>query len=88
MIEPLSPRELQILALLGKRDSNKEIAARLFISPATVKRHTVSIYRKLDVSDTGAAQWPARSNSACCRRCKSPREMLRTPECALANPQG
>lgn len=55
LIEPLSPRELQILALLGKRDSNKEIAARLFISPATVKRHTVSIYRKLDVSDRRGA---------------------------------
>lgn len=51
LIEPLSPRELQILALLGERDSNKEIAARLFISPGTVKRHTISIYRKLDVND-------------------------------------
>jgi len=51
LIEPLSPRELEILALLGARDSNKEIAARLFIAPSTVKRHTVSIYRKLDVND-------------------------------------
>jgi LuxR family maltose regulon positive regulatory protein len=49
LAEPLSRRELEILALLGARDSNKEIAARLFISPGTVKRHTVSIYRKLDV---------------------------------------
>jgi LuxR family maltose regulon positive regulatory protein len=51
LIEPLSPRELEILALLAERDSNKEIAERLFISPGTVKRHTVSIYRKLDVND-------------------------------------
>lgn len=51
LIEPLSPRELEILALLGERDSNKEIAARLFISAGTVKRHTISIYRKLDVND-------------------------------------
>ncbi len=53
--EPLSPRELEILALLGARESNKEIAARLFISPATVKRHTLHIYRKLDVNDRRAA---------------------------------
>lgn len=51
LIEPLSKRELEILALLGARDSNKEMAARLFISPGTVKRHTISIYRKLDVND-------------------------------------
>ena len=51
LIEPLSPRELEILALLAERNSNKEIAERLFISPGTVKRHTVSIYRKLDVND-------------------------------------
>ena len=51
LLEPLSSRELEILALLAARDSNKEIAARLFIAPATVKRHTLSIYRKLEVND-------------------------------------
>lgn len=50
LIEPLSPRELEILTLLNARDSNKEIADRLFIAPGTVKRHTISIYRKLDVN--------------------------------------
>ncbi|MFT4038280.1 MAG: LuxR C-terminal-related transcriptional regulator [Thermomicrobiales bacterium] len=72
LIEPLSPRELEILALLGERDSNKEIAARLFISPGTVKRHTISIYRKLDVNDrreavaraTGLGLMPALRASA------------------------
>lgn len=49
--EPLSQRELEILALLRDRESNKEIAARLYIAPATVKRHTLHIYRKLDVND-------------------------------------
>lgn len=48
--EPLSRRELEILTLLAARDSNNEIAARLFIAPATVKRHTLSIYRKLQVN--------------------------------------
>ena len=51
LIEPLSRRELEVLALLAARDSNKEMAERLFISPGTVKRHTISIYRKLDVND-------------------------------------
>jgi LuxR family maltose regulon positive regulatory protein len=51
LIEPLSARELEILALLSQRDSNKEIAARLFIARGTVKRHTVNIYRKLGVND-------------------------------------
>ena len=46
----LSRREQEILALLGARLSNKEIADRLFISPVTVKRHASNIYRKLKVS--------------------------------------
>ncbi len=40
----------EILGLLAGRLSNREIADRLFISPATVKRHTHSIYEKLVVS--------------------------------------
>jgi LuxR family transcriptional regulator, maltose regulon positive regulatory protein len=51
LIDPLSKRELEILALLAGRESNKEIATQLFISPATAKRHTINIYRKLDVND-------------------------------------
>ena len=49
LIEPLTMRELEILALLGRRYSNKEIAAELFISPETVKRHAINIYQKLAV---------------------------------------
>jgi LuxR family maltose regulon positive regulatory protein len=51
VIEPLSERELDVLHLLAQRYSNKEIAARLFIASSTVKRHTLNIYRKLEVSD-------------------------------------
>lgn len=51
LIEPLSERELEVLTLLAQRYSNKEIAERLFLAPATVKHHTINIYRKLDVSD-------------------------------------
>jgi len=48
-IEPLTNRELEILSLLAQRLRNKEIAERLFISPDTVKRHTINIYAKLKV---------------------------------------
>jgi LuxR family maltose regulon positive regulatory protein len=49
LVEDLTPRELEVLALLGQHLTNKEIAERLVISPETVKSHTLSIYRKLDV---------------------------------------
>jgi LuxR family maltose regulon positive regulatory protein len=45
----LSRRELEVLALLAQRLSNKEIAGQLHISQQTVKRHTNALYKKLDV---------------------------------------
>ena len=50
LVEPLTDREIDVLTLLGQRQSNKEIAHMLVISPATVKRHTVNIYQKLQVN--------------------------------------
>ena len=49
-IEPLTQRELEILPLLQRRYSNEEIARELGISVLTVKRHTGSLYAKLQVS--------------------------------------
>lgn len=50
LVEALTDRELEVLALLQRRMSNKEIAASLYISPGTVKRHTHSIFQKLDAN--------------------------------------
>ena len=51
LVCPLSERELQVLGLIAVGRSNKEIAQELFIAIGTVKRHTVNIYYKLDVSN-------------------------------------
>ena len=50
LAEPLTPRELEVLALLRGPLSIKEIAIQLHITYATAKRHTINIYAKLDVN--------------------------------------
>jgi LuxR family transcriptional regulator, maltose regulon positive regulatory protein len=50
LVEPLTGRELEVLALLRERLSNKEIAHTLSLSTVTVKRHTVNLYGKLGVN--------------------------------------
>lgn len=52
---PLSDRELEVLALVAKGRSNREIAAELFIGEATVKTHLLHVYAKLEVGDRAAA---------------------------------
>lgn len=46
----LSPREREVMALIGAGATNREIAERLFLSPHTIKEHTSAIYRKLGVA--------------------------------------
>ena len=53
--ETISARELEVLGLVAAGTTNREAAARLFISEATVKTHLLHIYAKLGVSDRAAA---------------------------------
>ena len=52
---PLSPRERDVLGLLVTGATNREIAAQLHLSPHTVKEHTSSVYRKLEVRNRAEA---------------------------------
>jgi PAS domain S-box-containing protein len=52
---PLSARELEVLRLAAEGNSGPEIAARLIVSPSTVKTHFENIYEKLGVGDRGGA---------------------------------
>ncbi len=51
LIEPLTIKEKEVLLLLAKGKSNREIASLLFISDSTVKTHVSNILKKLEVND-------------------------------------
>ncbi len=51
LAEPLSARELEVLALVAGGFSNREIGERLFITEGTVKNHVSNVLAKLDVRD-------------------------------------
>jgi DNA-binding NarL/FixJ family response regulator len=53
--EELSGRETDVLALVAKGRSNREIARALFVSEATVKTHLGHVYVKLGVNDRASA---------------------------------
>ena len=68
----ISPREREVLELVGAHFSNAEIAARLFISVRTVESHVSSLLRKLEVPDRRAlaqrAPEPAAARPVALRR--------------------
>jgi LuxR family maltose regulon positive regulatory protein len=51
LIEPLSPRELEVLRLLAQGLSNPQIAEALIVSVGTVKTHTHNIFAKLGAAN-------------------------------------
>jgi LuxR family maltose regulon positive regulatory protein len=60
-VEPLSPRESEVLSLIAEGLSNMEIAERLFLSLGTVKVHNRNIFGKLCVRNRTQAVMKARS---------------------------
>jgi two-component system response regulator DesR len=52
---PLTERERDVLALVARGATNREIAAELYLSPYTVKEHTSALYRKLGVRNRAEA---------------------------------
>lgn len=59
LIEPLTPREKEVLAMAAKGYSNREIAELLEISPHTVASYTKQIYEKLAVNSRNEAIFEA-----------------------------
>jgi DNA-binding NarL/FixJ family response regulator len=51
----LSARETEILVLLSRGLSNRQVASTLHLSEATVKRHLANVYPKMGVSSRGEA---------------------------------
>ncbi|GII81548.1 DNA-binding response regulator [Sphaerisporangium rufum] len=51
----LSRRELDVLTLIARGATNREVAAKLFITEATVKTHLLHVFAKLGVKDRAAA---------------------------------
>jgi DNA-binding CsgD family transcriptional regulator len=57
----LTGREAEVLAGAARGETNKEIAASLYVSPLTVKTHLQRVYRKLGVENR-TKPWPGRSS--------------------------
>jgi len=60
LTNPLTGREVEVLTLMALGQTNHEIARQLYLATGTVKAHTSSIYRKLDVANRTEAVARAR----------------------------
>jgi DNA-binding NarL/FixJ family response regulator len=57
----LTVREREVLDLIARGETNKQIALRLYLSPHTIKQHTCSAYRKLSARNRAEAVTRARA---------------------------
>lgn len=58
MLQPLSSREAEVVALVAEGKTNIQIGATLELSPATVKHYLASAMRKVGVDNrTSVAKW-------------------------------
>ena len=64
VVEDLTPREVEVLALIAHGHANKEIAQALGISIKTVKTHVGNILSKLHVMDRTQAGHPRNASRA------------------------
>jgi DNA-binding CsgD family transcriptional regulator len=55
LLAELTEREKEVLFLMVSGLSNKAIAEKLFVSPGTIKTHTLNIYQKMEVNNRTAA---------------------------------
>jgi DNA-binding CsgD family transcriptional regulator len=53
--EHLTAREREIVAMVAEGKTNAQVAADLWVSPATVKKHLENVYQKLGVGSRAAA---------------------------------
>jgi DNA-binding NarL/FixJ family response regulator len=60
---PLTARELEVVRLVGKGQTNAQIAAQLWITTGTVKKHLENVYEKLGVAGRAAAATSAQARS-------------------------
>ena len=75
----LSDREMQLFALLGRGERNKEIAARLRLSEKTVSTYKVRLLKKLGVKTTPELMERFRTSGLPLQNPDSPRHSLRSP---------
>ena len=61
LVVPLSERELEVLRLLADGNSNREIAAALYLAEGTVKNHVTNVLGKLGARDRTQAALRARA---------------------------
>ena len=61
LVVPLTDRELEVVRLLAKGRSNREIAAALFLAEGTVKNHVTNVLAKLEARDRTQAALRARA---------------------------